>query len=101
MSLLELERKYYCDNSVHEKFKKIFQLTEEDGKRSFSKNPKIDALQLLKDLSLYLPLRIELINPDSIKKEDLESANWPQPRCGQSLVLINNVSNSFERKTGI
>ena len=32
--------------------------------------------------------------------EDIESINWPQPRCGQSLVLINNIAYIFGGKIG-
>ena len=45
------------------------------------------------DLERYMWLKIS-------KKEDLESANWPQPRCGQSLVLINNSAYIFGGKIG-
>ena len=32
--------------------------------------------------------------------EDIENINWPQPRCGQSLVLINNIAYIFGGKIG-
>ena len=45
------------------------------------------------DLENYIWLKIS-------KDEDLENINWPLPRCGQSLVLVNNNAYIFGGKIG-